>query len=99
MKVAYANQKNQNKNSFIDKKTRKDGVRVNVKLACHKEWIKLAVAKYSESFSENDQSAYQETSAVNNDFNHPSEDYVNRIFIDLPAQIMSTQNDCQNSCT
>ena len=59
----------------------------------------MAVAKYSESFSENDQSAYQETSAVNNDFNHPSEDYVNRISKDLSAQIMSTQNDCLNSGT
>ena len=59
----------------------------------------MAVANYSESFSENDQSAYQETSAVNNDFNHPSEDYVNRISKDLSAQIMSTQNDCLNSGT
>ena len=59
----------------------------------------MAVAKYSESFSESDQSAYEETSAVNNDFNHPSEDYVNCISADLSAQIMSTQNDCQNSGT
>ena len=59
----------------------------------------MAVAKYSESFSENDQFAFQETSAVNNDFNHPSEDYVNRISKDLSAQIMSTQNDCLNSGT
>ena len=29
-------------------------------------------------------------------FNHPSEDYVNYISIDLSAQMISTQNDCQN---
>ena len=51
----------------------------------------------SESFSESDQSAYQETSAVTNDFNHPSEDYVNFISTDLSAQMMSTQNNGQNS--
>ena len=39
----------------------------------------IAVSEYSESFSENDQSTYQERSAVTNDFNHPSKDYANFI--------------------
>ena len=57
----------------------------------------VAVAEYSESFSENDQPAYQETLAVTTDFNHLSEDYVNFISTDLLGQIMSAQNDGQNS--
>ena len=57
----------------------------------------LAVAEYSKSFSENDQSAYQETSAVTSDFNHPNEDYVNYISTDLSAKRISTQNYGQNS--
>ena len=36
-------------------------------------------------------------SAVTSDFNHPSEDYVNYISTDLSAEMMSTQNDGQNS--
>ena len=45
----------------------------------------------------NDQSAEQETSADTNDFNHSSKDYVNFISTYLSAQLMSTQNDDQNS--
>ena len=41
--------------------------------------IIVAVAKYRESFSESDQSSYQETSAVTRDFNHSNKDYVNYI--------------------
>ena len=40
---------------------------------------------------------YQETSAVINDFNHPSEDFVNFISTDLSAQMMRTQNDGQKN--
>ena len=36
-------------------------------------------------------------STVSNDFNHPSENYVNFISTGLPAQMMSTQNGGQNS--
>ena len=39
---------------------------------------------------------HQETSAVN-DFNHPCKDYVNVISTDSSVQMMSTQNDSQNS--
>ena len=95
MKVAWTDLKNQNKHSFIDKKIHKDGVTVTVKLACDKDIV--ASAEYSESFSESDQSAYQETSAVTSDFNHPSEDYINYISTDLSAVTMSIQNDAQNS--
>ena len=56
----------------------------------------VAAAEYIENFSESDQSAYQEMSAVTNDFNHPSEDYINLICTDLSA-MMSTKNDGQNS--
>ena len=58
MKVAWADLKNQNKYSFIDKKKHEDGVTVTVKLARDKDIV--AAAEYSESFSESDQSAYQE---------------------------------------
>ena len=50
--------KNQNKYSVIDEKKHKDGVAVTVKLACYKDIV--AAAEYSKSFSESDQSAYQE---------------------------------------
>ena len=59
-----------------------------MKLACGKDIV--AVEEYSESFSESDQSAYQETSAVTCDFNHPSEVYVNYISTDLSAQMVSS---------
>ena len=61
------------------------------------EWVNIATVAYNKSFSENDQSVYQETSAVTSDFNHPSEDYVTYISTDLSAQMMSTQEDGQNS--
>ena len=48
-------------------------------------------------FSECDQSTCQETSAASSDFSHPSKDYVNYMSTDLSAQMMSTQNDSQNS--
>ena len=95
MKVAWTDLKNQNKHLFIDKKVHKDGVTVTVKLACDKDIV--ASAEYSESFSESDQSAYQETSAVTSDFNQPSEDYINYISTDLSVEMMNTQNDGQNS--
>ena len=57
----------------------------------------VALAEYSESSSENEQSAYQETSGVTYVFNHPREGYINYIPADLSAQVMSTQNDDQNS--
>ena len=40
---------------------------------------------------------HQETSEVTNDFNHPSEDYVNCVSTDLSTQMISTQNDGQSS--
>ena len=61
-------------------------------MACDKEWI--AAAEYRKVFQK---MFHQETSEVTNDFNHPSEDYVNRISTDLSAQMISTQNDGQNS--
>ena len=48
----------------------------------------VEAAEYSECFSERDHSAYKETSATTSDFNHPSEAYVNYIYIDLPAGMM-----------
>ena len=42
----------------MDKKKHEDGVTVTVKLACDKDTV--VPAKYSESFSESDQSTYQE---------------------------------------
>ena len=36
-------------------------------------------------------------SAVAYDFNHTNKDYINFISADLSAQMMSTQNDGQNS--
>lgn len=57
----------------------------------------VAEAEYSKSSSERDQSTYHETWAVTSDFNHPSEDYVSYISIDLSAKMMSTQNGGQNS--
>ena len=49
----------------------------------------IAVRKHCEreSFSESDHSAYQETSAITNDFNYPSEDNINFISTDSSAQI------------
>ena len=70
-------------------------VTVTVKLACDKDIV--AAAEYSEMFSETKKSAYQEMSAFTSDFNHPSEDYVNYISTDLSAEMMSTQDDDQNS--
>ena len=48
----------------------------------------VAAAEYSEYFSESDQFAYQEASAVISDFNHPGKDYVNYISTDLSAGTM-----------
>ena len=61
-------------------------------MACDKEWI--AAAEYRKVFQK---MSHQETSEVTNDFNHPSEDYVNRISTDSSAQMISTQNDGQSS--
>ena len=54
--------------------------------------------EFSESFSQSDHSAYQETSAGTSGFNHLCEDYVNYLYIstDLSDQMTSTQNDGQN---
>ena len=54
MKGAWADLKNQNKHSFIDKKKHEDGVTATIKLACDKDTV--AVVEYSESFSESDHS-------------------------------------------
>ena len=43
-------------------------------------------SEYSKSFKESDQSAYQGSSAVTSNFNHPSEDYVDCIYTNLSAQ-------------
>ena len=80
------------------RKNKKDGVTVTVKFACDKDII--AVAEYSESFSESDHSAYRNISAVTSYFfNHPNEGNINYISTDLPAQMMSTQKDGQNVAT
>ena len=57
----------------------------------------VAVVEYSEIISESDHSAYQKTLPVTNDFNHSSKNYVNFISTNFSAQIVSTQNDDQNS--
>ena len=36
-------------------------------------------------------------STVTSDFSYPSKDYINCICTDLSAEMMSTQNDSQNS--
>ena len=54
----WADLKNQNKYSFINKKKHEDGVTLTVKLGCDKDIV--AAAEYSERFSESDQSTYQE---------------------------------------
>ena len=38
MKAVWADKKNQNKHSFIDKEKYVDSVKATVKLACDKEW-------------------------------------------------------------
>ena len=55
----WANLKNKKEKTFcfIDKKKREGDVKVTVKLACDKD---IEVAESSESFSEYDQSAYEE---------------------------------------
>ena len=40
---------------------------------------------------------YQETSAVTNGFNHPSDNYKKKFSTDSSAQTKSPQNDGQNS--
>ena len=50
----WADLKNQNKYSFIDKKKHEDGITVTIKLVCTD---KVPAAEYSENFSESDQSA------------------------------------------
>ena len=52
MKVAWADLKNQNKYSFIDKKEHEDGGAVTVNLACDKDIV--VTTEYNESFSESD---------------------------------------------
>ena len=37
------------------------------------------------------------TSTVTSDFNHPSKDYITDVSIYLSTEMMSTQNDGQNS--
>ena len=64
-------------------------------MACDKD--EVAAAEYSESFSESDQSAYNETLAVTSDFNHPSEDYVKYNSTDISAEMIRTQNDGQSN--
>ena len=85
MKVAWADLKNQNKHLPIDKKKLKDDVTVTIKLA----WDKTIVAavEYSESFSERNQSVYQETLPLTSDFNHPIEDYVNYMPTEISARM------------
>ena len=36
-------------------------------------------------------------STVFSDFNHPNKDYINFIYTDFSAEMMSTQNESQNS--
>ena len=57
---------------------------ITIKLACGKDIVAAAVC-------------LSRASAVTNDFNHPSKGYINYISTDLSAEIMSTQNDDQNS--
>ena len=58
MKAVWADLKNQNKYSFINKKKHEDSVTVTVKLAYDK--VIVVAAEYSKSFSESNQSTYQE---------------------------------------
>ena len=57
----------------------------------------IVAVEYNESFSESDQSAYQEGQQSHSDFNHPSEDCINYVSTDLSAEMMSAHNDDQNS--
>ena len=57
MKVAWADLKNHNKFSIIEKRKPEDGAAVTVKLACFRD---IAAAEYSQSFSESDWSTYDE---------------------------------------
>ena len=54
--------------------------------------------EYSSSrrIQQSDQFAYKKTSTATSDFNHPSEDYMNKSSTDLSAQMMSTQNNGKN---
>ena len=49
----WADLKNRNKYSFIDKKKHKDGATITLNLACNKDIA--AAAEYNKSFSESDQ--------------------------------------------
>ena len=51
MKVAWAELKNHNKFSIIEKRKPEDGATVTVILACVRD---IAAAEYSQSFSESD---------------------------------------------
>ena len=94
MKVVWADLKNQNKYSFINKKKHEDGVTLTVKLGCDKDSSSSRIQwtffwKWSVYLSR--------TSAVASDFNHQSEDYINYISTDFSVEMMSTQNDSQSS--
>ena len=54
-------------------------------------------SEFSKSFSESDQSTYQETSAGSNNFNHLCEVCVYYTSTDSSAQIVNTQNNAKNS--
>ena len=58
-------------------------------------WVDKSKQKFV--LRQNDLSVYQGTPAITDGFNRWSEDYVNFVSSDKSAQIMSTQNDGQNS--
>ena len=78
------------KHLFIDEKKPGYG-----KLACEKH-IVAAAQNTAKAFLKMI-SLLIKKSAVTSDFNHPSEDYVKYICTDLSAEMMSTENEGQNS--
>ena len=92
MKAVWADLKNQNKYSFINKKKHEDSVTVTVKLACDK--VIVVAAEYSKSFSESNQSTYQERQQ--SWFLLPKQRLYKSYFY-LSAEMTSTQNESQNS--
>ena len=83
------------KQIFVHRQGKTQRFTVTVKLACGKEIV--AAAEYSKSILWKWSVCLSRTSAITNDFNHPIKDYINCISTDLSAEMMSTQNDGQNS--
>ena len=100
MKVAWAELKNQNKFSITDKRKQKLALRLP------QSWHAIKIKQQQkDSRMPNRMSklfwkwlvCLLSTSAVTSDFNQPRKEYINCISSDLSAEMISTQNDGQNS--